>query len=69
MPQEGNRPVLRFGVFEANLPAQELRKHGTRVRLRGQSFCILSMLLEKPGGGHPERNAAEVVARRHLRRL
>ncbi len=49
MPQEGNRPVLRFGVFEANLPAQELRKHGTRVRLRGQSFCILSMLLEKPG--------------------
>jgi TolB-like protein/DNA-binding winged helix-turn-helix (wHTH) protein/Flp pilus assembly protein TadD len=49
MPQEGNRPVLRFGVFEANLSAQELRKHGTRVRLRGQSFFILSMLLEKPG--------------------
>ncbi len=49
MPQEGNHPVLRFGVFEANLAAQELRKHGTRVRLRGQSFSILSMLLEKPG--------------------
>jgi len=59
MPQEGNRPVLRFGVFEANLPAQELRKHGTRVRLRGQSFCILSMLLEKPG---------EVVTRDEMRR-
>jgi TolB-like protein/DNA-binding winged helix-turn-helix (wHTH) protein len=49
MPQGVNRPVLRFGVFEANLSAQELRKHGTRVRLRGQSFFILSMLLEKPG--------------------
>ena len=49
MPQGGHHPVLRFGVFEANIPAQELRKHGTRVRLRGQSFCILSMLLEKPG--------------------
>src|SRR3984957_6858170 len=49
MPQGGNHPVLRFGVFEANLPAQELRKHGTRVRLRGRSFWILSMLLEKPG--------------------
>src|ERR1700728_4810776 len=58
MPQEGNRPVLRFGVFEANLPAQELRKHGTRVRLRGQPFCILSMLLEKPG---------EVVTRDEMR--
>jgi TolB-like protein/DNA-binding winged helix-turn-helix (wHTH) protein/tetratricopeptide (TPR) repeat protein len=49
MPQERDRPILRFGVFEANLPARELRKHGTRVRLRGQPFCILSMLLEKPG--------------------
>jgi TolB-like protein/DNA-binding winged helix-turn-helix (wHTH) protein/Flp pilus assembly protein TadD len=58
MPQEGNQPVLRFGVFEANLPAQELRKHGTRVRLRGQSFSILSMLLEKPG---------EVVTRDEMR--
>src|ERR1700722_13467646 len=49
MPQAGSRQVLRFGVFEANLVAQELRKHGTRVRLAGQSFRILSMLLEKPG--------------------
>src|SRR5579859_652772 len=58
MPQGVNRPVLRFGVFEANLGAQELRKHGTRVRLRGQSFFILSMLLEKPG---------EVVTREEMR--
>jgi TolB-like protein/DNA-binding winged helix-turn-helix (wHTH) protein/Tfp pilus assembly protein PilF len=58
MPQESKAPVLRFGVFEANIPARELRKHGTRVRLRGQPFCILSLLLEKPG---------EVVTRDEMR--
>ncbi|HKW62637.1 MAG TPA: winged helix-turn-helix domain-containing protein [Candidatus Acidoferrum sp.] len=41
--------VLRFGVFQVNLAARELRKHGVRVRLPGQPFFILSMLLEKPG--------------------
>ena len=49
MPQERKSQILRFGVFEANIPSRELRKHGTRVRLRGQPFCILSLLLEKPG--------------------
>jgi TolB-like protein/DNA-binding winged helix-turn-helix (wHTH) protein/Tfp pilus assembly protein PilF len=58
MPQERKSQVLRFGVFEANIPARELRKHGTRVRLRGQPFCILSMLLERPG---------EVVTRDEMR--
>lgn len=41
--------VLRFGVFQVNLAARALSKHGVRVRLPGQPFCILSMLLEKPG--------------------
>lgn len=41
--------VLRFGVFELNLKARELRKHGVRVRLPGQPFQVLSMLLEHPG--------------------
>jgi TolB-like protein/DNA-binding winged helix-turn-helix (wHTH) protein/Tfp pilus assembly protein PilF len=58
MPQERKTQVLRFGVFEANISARELRKHGTQVRLRGQPFCILSMLLEKPG---------EVVTRDEMR--
>lgn len=49
---------LRFGVFEVNLDARELRKHGTRVRLRGQPFEILALLLERPG---------EIVAREQLR--
>jgi TolB-like protein/DNA-binding winged helix-turn-helix (wHTH) protein/Flp pilus assembly protein TadD len=42
-------PIYRFGAFQANLAARELRKHGVRVRLPGQPFCILSILLEKPG--------------------
>src|SRR5712692_2079466 len=41
--------LLRFGVFEANLSARELRKHGIRLKLRGQPFEILAILLEKPG--------------------
>ncbi len=39
---------LRFGVFEVNLAAHELRKHGVRVRLSGQPFEILALLLEHP---------------------
>src|SRR6266478_2596849 len=51
-------PVYRFGVFQVNLAARELRKHGVRIRLPGQPFCILSILLEKPG---------EVVTREEIR--
>ena len=51
--------VLRFGVFQVNLAARELRKHGVRIRLPGQPFCILSVLLEKPG---------EVITREEMRR-
>src|SRR5882762_4861818 len=50
--------VCRFGVFQANVAARELRKHGVRVRLPGQPFCILSILLEKPG---------EIVTRDEMR--
>ncbi len=50
--------VFRFGVFQANLTQRELRKHGVRIRLSGQPFCILSVLLEKPG---------EVVTREEMR--
>lgn len=41
--------IHRFGVFEVNFAARELRKHGVRIRLHGQPFSILSLLLEKPG--------------------
>jgi DNA-binding winged helix-turn-helix (wHTH) protein len=49
--------VLRFGVFEVDLRAEELRKNGSKLRLRGQPFQILAMLLERPG---------EVVTREQL---
>ena len=41
--------VYKFGVFELNVPARELRKHGVRIRLSGQPFALLAMLLESPG--------------------
>jgi DNA-binding winged helix-turn-helix (wHTH) protein/Tfp pilus assembly protein PilF len=58
LPQQSQTQRLRFGVFEVNLPARELRKHGIRVRLPGQPFCILSILLEEPG---------EVITREEIR--
>jgi TolB-like protein/DNA-binding winged helix-turn-helix (wHTH) protein/Tfp pilus assembly protein PilF len=48
----------RFGSFEMDLRAGELRKHGLRVRLQVQPLQILGMLLERPG---------EVVTREELR--
>lgn len=44
-----NRRVIRFGVFEADLLARELRKRGVRVRLQEQPFRLLQALLERPG--------------------
>jgi DNA-binding winged helix-turn-helix (wHTH) protein len=42
--------VVRFGAFEADLRAGELRKNGLKVRLQDQPFQILAMLLERAGG-------------------
>jgi len=41
--------VARFGVFELDLRARELRRKGMKVKLPEQSFQILAMLLEQPG--------------------
>jgi TolB-like protein/Tfp pilus assembly protein PilF len=41
--------IVCFGTFEADLDASELRKHGLRIRVPGQAFQILSMLLAHPG--------------------
>jgi TolB-like protein/DNA-binding winged helix-turn-helix (wHTH) protein/Tfp pilus assembly protein PilF len=49
VPQKSPPPILRFGVFEVNFSAQQLRKHGIRVRVAGQPLAILAMLLERPG--------------------
>jgi len=41
--------VARFGVFEADLEARELRKQGRRLRLQDQPFAMLTLLLERSG--------------------
>ena len=40
---------VRFGPFEADLETHELWKNGIRVKLGGQPFEILAMLLNRPG--------------------
>jgi TolB-like protein/DNA-binding winged helix-turn-helix (wHTH) protein/Tfp pilus assembly protein PilF len=42
-------PTLRFGVFELDPRAGQLRKKGMKIRLQGQPVEILVMLLERPG--------------------
>jgi cholera toxin transcriptional activator len=51
--------IARFGVFELDLDASELRKNGAKLRLQEQPFHVLALLLERPG---------EVVTREDLRR-
>ncbi len=41
--------TVRFGAFEADLRSGELRKEGIKVKLEGQPFQVLAMLLERPG--------------------
>ena len=40
---------LCFGLFELDVRAGELRKHGLRIRLQEQPFQVLAMLLEHHG--------------------
>jgi cholera toxin transcriptional activator len=48
VPQNNGR-VARFGLFELDLSAGELRKSGVRLRLQGQPFQVLALLLERAG--------------------
>jgi len=52
-----SRGTIRFGVFEIDPRAGELRKQGAKVKLQEQPFQILQMLLQHPG---------EVVTREEL---
>jgi cholera toxin transcriptional activator len=57
---QGNSPsrIVRFGIFELDLAAGELRKNGAKLRLQEQPFQVLALLLERAG---------EVVTREGLR--
>lgn len=48
VPQNNSR-IARFGVFELDLSAGELRKSGVKLRLQGQPFQVLALLLERAG--------------------
>jgi DNA-binding winged helix-turn-helix (wHTH) protein len=50
--------IARFGVFELDLAAGELRKNGAKLRLQDQPFQVLALLLERAG---------DVVTREELR--
>lgn len=59
MPESTHAPkVVRFGVFDVDMQAGQLRKAGLRVKLQEQPFQVLAALLERPG---------EVVTREELR--
>lgn len=53
-----NAHICRFGIFEADLRAGELRRNGVKVKLQEQPFQVLAQLLERPG---------EVITRDDLR--
>jgi predicted RNA-binding Zn-ribbon protein involved in translation (DUF1610 family) len=58
VPVNASSTVLRFGVFEVDLRAGELRKQGKRIKIQEQPFHVLTVLLQRPG---------EVVTREELR--
>jgi TolB-like protein/Tfp pilus assembly protein PilF len=49
--------TVRFGAFELDFRASELRKQGAKVKLQEQPFQILQVLLQRPG---------EIVTREEL---
>ena len=53
-----SRRAVKFGVFQADLAARELRKNGAKVRLQDHPFQVLAMLLE---------NSGHIVTREELR--
>lgn len=52
-------PPMRFGIYEVDLRAGELRRQGLKVKLQEQPFQILAMLLDCPG---------EVITREEVQR-
>jgi DNA-binding winged helix-turn-helix (wHTH) protein len=56
---DAKSPDIRFGPYEVDLQAGELRKDGARLKLTGQPFQVLAILLERPG---------EVITREELQK-
>lgn len=59
MPGLSQQPrLIRFGLYEADLAARELRRDGSKVKLQDRPFEVLTILIERPG---------EVVGREEFR--
>jgi len=50
--------IRRFGVFEVDLQAGELRRNGIKIKLQEQPFQVLAELIDRPG---------QIVTREELR--
>jgi len=48
-PQISEHRICRFGLYEADLDAGTLKRHGIPVKLQEQPFRILTFLVERPG--------------------
>ena len=59
MVSENGTRSVRFGTFELDLQAGELKRNGSKVRLQEQPLKVLAVLLERPG---------EVVTREQLQK-
>ena len=57
---------LRFGTFELDVHSRELRSGSTSVRLQGQPFEILCLLLEHRGESSRANNCGDVSGRKAL---
>jgi len=59
IPNGNLTEVVRFGVYEVDPRAGELRRNGVKVKIQEQPYQVLALLLERPG---------EVVTREELKR-
>ncbi len=57
--QVSGSELVSFGPYEADLRTGELRRQGVLIRIPGQSFQVLSLLLARPG---------ELVSRQELQK-
>ncbi len=49
MPAQDSDPIVRFGAFELDLRAGELRRSGIRLPVQGRPLQVLAILLKSPG--------------------
>src|SRR5260370_27627620 len=49
MSRQPASSLIRFGIFEVDLEAGELRKRGIKIKLQDQPFQVLAALLQRGG--------------------